>query len=679
MSSLTKICISFASEDDEIAFRVYAQLQSMISNSDSVVMAHREAGSKIENCNIPDDITHLVVLCSNASARSISVSLQIEKFLGKKPRLNVLPVKLIHKSSHADKDIMPSALLHSMGENYRLQKQEPLEFIAEIITSNPDYADAAKKIIIRSGLKSKSPFMAPKVVSPAIAASVIAVLAVTSITLNNSVKKLAAEADSANLFANTVIMELEKGLPKDVQAKHLAHIGDAAISALSARSVKALSDGELLRRAKLLHITGNAQNLSGDPAKALESFRQANSFTKELIMRHPNNNDMVFDHSQSAFWVGNTLYRKGDLKEAKKAFTEYQRYSEWLVSREPNNKSYRAEKAFALVNSGIIDLETGYPLQALTAFQSATSILDDNLIAEGYATINNKANALGWEADAYLELGKYTEAKKAFLLQKKINADYFKAHSNSSSSATRFADTLLKLAKIEIDDGNDKLAEGYASNAIDLMRYVSEKDPSNIRFRTVYISAIETKSEIRLARGDYITAKLLNDETRKFRSNNDLLGANDARFRELASMKILSAKIALAADAPSAALTEISSALVDIERALSVGTVRKSTFLKGEAEFIKGIALEHMGRSGEAKASWRTAILTLKNLKATQRKQKDILSRSYWMLNNQSEAIALKAELDATQYKRTEFVKFWTEQSRSSNISLKTRKRKTQL
>ncbi len=669
MNMQSKILITFSSENVRLAHRLYAQMVSMAPDKNFVQLASSDLDFKERNQVIPENITHLVVLCSHSSVKSIAVSLNIEGFLKKSPRTNILPIRVTCQNEAPNKNALPAALLTSMGENGRLKKAPTPSYICDLSGTDDSYIRAARRILQATGLKTPPPFSAVKTMFTAIAASLAVVFIGASYSLNKSAQEHKIEAQNANLFAQAVLSEMSKELPKNVRSEHIAKLGESALIALSSAPPNSLTDSELSRRAKLLHVIGNAHDQVGNPDKAITSFQLANTFTNELVQRHPSDSQVIFEHSQSAFWLGNAAYRKGDLKQAEKAFSAYKAYSAELAARDKTSIKYKVEVAYALVNYGIVKLESGDPKTALSDIQDALKILDIKTITSGFATYKDKAQFLGWEADAYLELGEFSEAKHSNQQQIEIFEKLIKEQPTNSLRKKYLANSLLKLSKIEIDNGNTTQALDRLYYASDMMKEVYENDPRNLRYRAIYVSVVQKIAEIKILNGNYITAKLLIDEARRFRANNDDNGANDIRYREAASMKLLSATTALKGNSPEHALAEVSSALLDIEMAKANGSNRENTLLKGKAHFLRGLALEQLGQYGEAMASWRSAATVLEGTKGKKRRNaKDLLSRCLWKLGYKEAAIALQKELIASSYKHPGFVAFWKQQQDSNNI-----------
>ncbi len=58
----------------------------------------------------------------------------------------------------------------------------------------------------------------------------------------------------------------------------------------------------------------------------------------------------------------------------------YAELAETLVAREPDNPSYQAERGYAALNLGVIDLDTGNPVSATALFEEAVDIFESGLI-----------------------------------------------------------------------------------------------------------------------------------------------------------------------------------------------------------------------------------------------------------------------------------------------------------
>ena len=77
------------------------------------------------------------------------------------------------------------------------------------------------------------------------------------------------------------------------------------------------------RRARVFHFLGDLQNRLGNWEDGARFFRRAYDATEGLYERDPRDDERLFNHSQSAFWVGYSLWQAREMVEARATFEDY--------------------------------------------------------------------------------------------------------------------------------------------------------------------------------------------------------------------------------------------------------------------------------------------------------------------------------------------------------------------
>lgn len=158
------------------------------------------------------------------------------------------------------------------------------------------------------------------------------------------------------------------------------------------------------RRARALHLVGQIAELRGQLDEAGRVLERAAETTAELLQRHPDDGQRVFDHAQSVFWVGYVAYQRGRLEAAESAFVQYRDLAERLTKLGPERPDWLAELGMAYSNLGTVLLDRGRPADALQALRR-TRQLHQALLPRRPDLGMELALNFGWMAKAHEALG----------------------------------------------------------------------------------------------------------------------------------------------------------------------------------------------------------------------------------------------------------------------------------
>ena len=142
------------------------------------------------------------------------------------------------------------------------------------------------------------------------------------------------------------------------------------------------------------------------------AFQQAAATTQEQLARDPDNQQRLFDHAQSVFWVGYIAYNRGELKSAEAQYREYKRLAERLIARDPVNPKWQMEGSYAETNLGVMFIEQGRYAEAERAFARGLKRIETVARAEPYDTGRQVeiGSNINWLGLANKELGKEQQA-----------------------------------------------------------------------------------------------------------------------------------------------------------------------------------------------------------------------------------------------------------------------------
>ncbi len=355
----------------------------------------------------------LIVICSRASAQSRWVNEEVLAFqrLGRAGRIHCLivdgapdavgspcyPPALIDVASGAHAPIAADARVDGDGKT-----NAKLKLIAGMLGVGFD------KLVQREQQRRHRSMFVTTMAS----LLVVVALSVFSIITINSRRDADAQRRHAEGLVEFMLGDLRQKLEPDGKLATLDAVGKEALAYYAAQNPESLDADALARRARALQQIGEVYNLRGRLDDALDVFKQAEQSTAELLAREPENATRIFDHSQSAFWVGSIAYRRGDFGVAEAAFTKYKMYAEKLVSIAPDNKDWRQELGYADANLGILLHDRGRYVEATSHFEGSleVALAQHRLAPNDASRANAVAQARAWLADNFYEQGLYAEA-----------------------------------------------------------------------------------------------------------------------------------------------------------------------------------------------------------------------------------------------------------------------------
>ena len=176
-------------------------------------------------------------------------------------------------------------------------------------------------------------------------------LTLFAVSAQSEAERRKAEAeDLIEFMLNDLRTRLEPVGRLDV----LDAVGEKVIEYYDSQNRSQMSDDDLGRRATAFHLLGEIDSASGDLDGAYRHFTPAYEATSRILAVDPQSPARIYEHSQSAYWVGYFALTREDLDLAEARFIEYRDLSQRLVELEPDNVEYRTEAAYAMSNLGTL-------------------------------------------------------------------------------------------------------------------------------------------------------------------------------------------------------------------------------------------------------------------------------------------------------------------------------------
>lgn len=197
---------------------------------------------------------------------------------------------------------------------------------------------------------------------------IMATLTLLAISARSEAERRKAEAEDLIEF---MLNDLRDNLEPVGRLDVLDAVGAKVIEYYDGQGAVAMTTDELGRRARAFHLLGVIDSAQGDLENAYEHFRIAYQSTSRILTVEPTMGERVYEHAQSAYYVGYFAWRRGDLDTAELRFGEYRDLAYRLVEINPDNLEWQAEVAYAHSNMGALFVAQRRWLDARTAATSA--------------------------------------------------------------------------------------------------------------------------------------------------------------------------------------------------------------------------------------------------------------------------------------------------------------------
>ena len=234
-------------------------------------------------------------------------------------------------------------------------------------------------------------------------------LAFVAIQSRDAARDQRREAESLVAF---MLGDLKEELEPIGKLDALGGVGSRILDYYRKQDTAQLSDAGLRQRALALSLTAQVANLRNDKTTALQLYRQAMQGTAEAIRRDPDDPQLLFDHAQNVFWIGDISRDLGRLGEAEAAYREYKRLADRMVAIEPDNLRWRMEVLYAEENIGIALRNQRRFAEAARQFAAAVQPMESLAAIDPRNSTYRKelSTLLAWTADSQRDLGRIDEA-----------------------------------------------------------------------------------------------------------------------------------------------------------------------------------------------------------------------------------------------------------------------------
>lgn len=200
----------------------------------------------------------------------------------------------------------------------------------------------------------------------AVMAASIAVLSgitLFAVSQRNAAVAARIDADKQREEAQSLVEFMLTDLRQRLDAVGRLDILDAVATRLlqsyEKEDLTKLDPDALGRRARVLLLLGEVESTRGKLDDALARYKDAAAATAELLKRDPDDQQRIFDHAQSVYWVGDIALKRGDMAAVTEYWTQYRDYGARLVELNPDKDEWRTELAYGHRNLASLALDQG--------------------------------------------------------------------------------------------------------------------------------------------------------------------------------------------------------------------------------------------------------------------------------------------------------------------------------
>jgi tetratricopeptide (TPR) repeat protein len=590
----------------------------------------------------------LIVICSPDSARSPWVEKEIIFFRAQCDGTRILTVIAESTPHSTHQSMFPPSLHYRAGSAAIDGRAEPLA--ADLRPSGDGRRRSILKLVagmlgvsldelVRRDAQRRNRQLVAITASSLLGTALAVALAVSAWHARNEAQKQRAHAEGQIEY---MLTELRKKLEPSGRLDAMDGIGDEALKYYRAQDPATLDAQSLGLRARALRLMGEIKLRRGDLDGALQSFEQASATTQELVARSPNDDQVIFNHSQNVFWVGDIARQRGDMATAESAFRHYRALAEQLVTLNPDKTEWRLETVYSESALGVLLLREGRVAESSVSFAHSLDVAED--LAQRHPADVTLQLEVGqgraWLADARLKQGHLAEARRYRDSEIQIYDSILGQDPSIRQAKYSLIVALETLGKLDMitDDasGAIKHFSDAATRAEALLS--SERDNMNLTAIVAVVQAelgeaLLTASQVDDARGAQqraaalIGTALAHDKTvAQWQSYNDRVMLLDAAI--IARRRSF---------AEALKLNEVVLDKLDLRDPPPVNTM--TFWLLQRARLQSGDSLAAMGKVKEARAQWLAVTTTCSgDLAAYEPKLLQVLAAAELRLGRKTEA-----------------------------------------
>ena len=491
MQSKYHAFISYAHEDEKVATRLQKALETFsisprlaqsfprglapIFKDTTDLTAHHSLSDKIQEA--VENSRFLIVLCSSSAKNSHWVNEEIRLFRKIHGEAAILSCLV----NGEPKTSFPPALTEG-GREPLAANLTPKNFRLGTTQIAATLLGVSLDDLIQREIKRAKRRVIAVTASSTAALLVMGSLTWAAIDARQLAQKRTHDAEGQIEFMITDLTDKLQGVGSlDI----LQDVGTRAANYYDSYSVSDHDDDALGRRARVFHNLGNLQDKLGDLDEADRYFSRAFEATDELLARDPNHANRVFEHAQSAYWIGHHQHRRKKDKAAKPYFETYLDLAKRLEGIEGPSDRVQTELAYAFTNMGGASLRLGETQKAEKYYAQATEYKQRLYRAnpQNRKRLISLANAYAHLANLSLSQSDIYGAQTNWKKADKVAAEFLRSAAGDAGVEYRRLSYLQALSRLSLllEDKDEAIAQ--LSIGQDLSAKLLARDPTNVDVR----------------------------------------------------------------------------------------------------------------------------------------------------------------------------------------------------
>jgi tetratricopeptide (TPR) repeat protein len=562
---------------------------------------------------------YLIVLCSSQSAKSRWVDEEITLFRGLHGSSRIFSVILDGRPNDDHESCFPPALryrsipgapertepiaadLRAGGDGRRMAR---LKLLAGMLGVGLD------ELARRDAQRRNRQLVAITAASLA-GLAVMAILAAAAMIGRNDAQRQRAQAEGLIEF---MLTDLRKKLEPGGRLDAMDGVSGEALKYYGAQRPADLDAQSLARRARALRLMGEIKVQRGDLSDALKDFEQAAATTAELLGRSRGDGQIIFNHAQNVFWVGEIARQRGDVSKSEIAFHLYRDLAGRLTRIDARNDEWWAEVAYAESALGVLFLQEGRAPEAYGAFERSLSVVEG--LSQRKPDDLNLQLELGqshaWLADVLQKQGRLAETRSHTKTELEIYRAILAKDPTIRQAKFSTIDALQTIGRLAVFEGDQQVAMTAFTESAQRAEALLDGERDNMDSAAVAALTHVSAGEALLASGAVHAARTAQqraDELLKAPLAHDANVALWRGYRDRADL--LEAAIAAASGEADRALQLDRSLLARLGMPGSAKLNTEAFWLLSRARLQTGDDLAALGRSREATEQWNAIIKNL--------------------------------------------------------------------
>ncbi|RLA45065.1 MAG: hypothetical protein DRR42_19765 [Gammaproteobacteria bacterium] len=287
--------------------------------------------------------------------------------------------------------------------------------------------------------------------------------------------------DEAEGLIEFMLTDLRQRLDAVGRLDILDSTAERSLAYYAKQDAESLDPDALGRRARAQLLAGEVHNLKGDLDNALTAYEQAAATTGEQLRRDPGNEQRIFDHSQSVFWVGYIAWQRGDAEKAREQLNQYHDLAQKLVEVDPDNDDWQAELEYSYSNLGTLEMDQGNAAAAELQFRKSLEV--SSRLAEKYPDDVERILAAGqsyaWWASSLHSQTKLEGAKSARSAEIQLYEQALISNAKNNALKEGAVVAHYGMAQIALGLNDLTLALRHVKTATNLAGELANTDPDN--------------------------------------------------------------------------------------------------------------------------------------------------------------------------------------------------------